>query len=133
MKTKSSSTTTVKILRWTARIIGTLMALIMISLRVGEAIEKGGLQVSGAGHWTMFIFGMLAQLGIFLAWKWEGLGGILTASAMFIAILIDIFWVQGEKVTNTIIAFSFWFIPAFLFIYCWWRTNKQSVLVREEE
>jgi len=132
MKTESSPTKTVKILRWTARIIGTLMALIMISLYVGETIEKGGLQVSGTDHWTMFIFFMLGQLGIFLAWKWEGFGGILTALAMFIAILIDIFWVQGEMVTNTVIAFSFWFIPAFLFIYCWWRTRKQSLSPMEE-
>ncbi len=63
------------IVRWTARIVGTLAAALVLLLVsasfLGDESEGGppGLQ-------PMLIF-ICWILGVLLAWKWEGIGGVL--------------------------------------------------------
>lgn len=56
--------------RWTARIFGTLVVLLILNPQSLTATEK--LQFLG-------LSGMVA--GLLIAWKWEGAGGLLTAAA----------------------------------------------------
>lgn len=59
-----------------------------------------------------------AMLGLLLAWKWEGFGGLLTLLA-----LTGFSYVYYTL--KTAILWNIWImgIPAFLFIICWWFTD----------
>ena len=93
------------ILRWVARIIGTLLALFIISQFVGALIRKGTINVDHPGHYVMMAFFGLAQVGILISWRWEGIGSILTIFGVITSILLNIFWVQSPKLIQTIVAF----------------------------
>ena len=120
---KSSLPKNVIILRWAARIIGTILALFIISQFVGALIRKGYINVEHPGHYVLFFFFGLAQIGILIAWRWERIGGLLIAFGIIVFDLLNIFWVQAPKMAGTIIASVFWLIISFIFIYCWWKTK----------
>jgi len=122
MKTTSSLIRKVHYLRWVARILGTFLVVLFLFFFIPDIIEKGGLQISDSGRWVMTIFFLLGQVGILIAWRWEGIGGFLAASSIVLAILLNLFWVHAGQ---SHIAFLIWLLPAFLFLYCWWRTRRQ--------
>lgn len=126
MEANSSLPKRIIILRWIARIFGTAIVLFMLSLFIGVFIEKGYIHVSHPGHYAMFAFTGISMIGILLAWRWEGLGGILGAFGIITSDLINIFWVQGQKMTGTLIGSLLWLIPSIIFIYCWWATKNNS-------
>jgi len=126
METSSSVKKNVIILRWVARIIGTILALFIISQFVEALIRKGYINVDHPGHYVLFLFFGLAQIGILIAWRWERKGGLLIAFGIIVFDLLNIFWVQAPKMAGTIIASVFWLIISFIFIYCWWKTRKES-------
>jgi hypothetical protein len=126
METTSSSTKSVKIIRWIARIVGTALAAIFLTLVIGEIITKGGLRISDPGNRIMMFFFLLAQAGLLLAWRWEGLGGFLAAGCIVVTLLLRTFWVEGANGRDPTTAFFIWLIPALLFIYCWWRSREKT-------
>jgi len=106
-----------------ARISGTLLVAFLLLMTIPSYISKGVPHNTTTSRIVMGIFFDLGNVGIILAWRWEGFGGFLAALSVIVAMLLSIFWVQGKA---SYIAFSFWLIPALLFIYCWWRTRRQS-------
>lgn len=127
METTSSLTKSVLVLRWVARILGTILVLFVLSQFIPAFIRKGGhINVSHPGHYVMMASFGLAQVGILMAWRWEGIGGFLAVFGVIVSILLNIFWVQGPRMVQTIVAFMFWLIPSFFFIYCWWKTRGES-------
>ena len=129
MATISSVSKNVTVLRWVARILGTILVLFVLSQFIGAFIRKGNINVGHPGHYVMFASFGLAQVGILMAWRirWEAIGGFLTIFGIITTILLDIFWVQGSKMPQSIIAFLFWLIPGFLFIYCRWKNRGASL------
>ncbi len=122
MKTTFLLTRKVHYFRWVARILGTLLVVIFLFFFIPDIIKKGGLQVSDAGHWVMLIFFLLGQVGLLIAWRWEGIGGMLAAIGIVLSFLINFLWVhEGQNQGFVLI----WLLPAFLFLYCWWQTGKQ--------
>ncbi|MEN8193687.1 MAG: hypothetical protein ABFS12_12770 [Bacteroidota bacterium] len=130
METKLSLPKRVIILRWIARIIGTLVVVFFLMLFIGEFFRKGYISFN---YPLMSVFMGLSMIGILLAWRWEGIGGFLGAISIVIFDLVNIFWYQTPKMTSTIIGSLLWLIPSIIFIYCWWTTKdklKQQVLKR---
>lgn len=123
MKTTSSLLRKVHWLRWVARILGTFLVVFFLFFFIPDIIKKGGLHISDFGHGVITILFLLGQVGILIAWRWEGIGGFLAASSIALAFLLNLFWVHaGQSDIN--ITFI-WLIPAFLFLYCWWKTRRQ--------
>jgi len=74
--------------RWTARIVGTLMALFFLAFFVGE-----GFPNIFRLPWreSLSVLAMSAVVvGLLLAWKWEGLGGAVALAAIVLMHLIGI-------------------------------------------
>ena len=114
-ESKSTLLIRVLILRWIARIFGTCVVVFFISLFVGEFLRKGHFTFN---HPFMSVFMGLSMIGILLAWKWEGFGGILGAISIILFDLVNLFWYQTPKMVNTIIGSLLWLIPSIIFIYC---------------
>jgi hypothetical protein len=75
-----------KILRWAARILGTLFVLLILVFLVGEGPPNPSRL--GARDRLMFLTLGMMLVGLVLAWKWAGIGGLLafTGYLLFVAI-----------------------------------------------
>jgi len=109
MKSKSRTLT---IIRWIARISGLVFAAFWLLMFIGEGLSSA--------HETNPIvlrnlIGLIAVflylLGLILAWKWEGFGGIaaIICIAIFAAAVPD----------APIPMYAIMALPAILFIICW--------------
>lgn len=113
-------------IRWTARIFGILLAIMVLTIAIGE-----GFFYPGDGLPNPFtqplpvaieLFGMLAMwVGCILGWKWQGIGALLTIGGIIIFHVIEKrLWLMG--------AFPLFDIAGILFLLCWWlsRAKRKS-------
>ncbi len=122
------TTTTIRIICWTARIVGTLLVLFSIIIGVGEMLEsynKDGVSPFDKFDILMiitFVFLIVGLAGLILAlWK-EGKGGIIS----LFSFIIFIFLVVLNPEANFVYGIFIFLIPSVLYIYCWWLTKKSS-------
>jgi hypothetical protein len=72
--------------RWTARILGTLLFLLFLALFFGEGPPNPS-KLSNAEK--LQFLGMIALFfGLVLAWKWEGLGGLLSVAGFVLLVAL---------------------------------------------
>ena len=103
--------------RWTALIFGTLMVLFFLAFFFGEGPPHLSA-LSGADKLQFAALGVLL-LGLIVAWKWEGAGGLL-AVAGFVAFL---------AINSSHLKLSLFDIPgaiAVIHIACWWRLRARA-------
>jgi hypothetical protein len=114
------------VLRWTARIIGSLFALFLIFMLLAYIINPEGSdsgQSSIPGALVILIFGLWA-VGVGVAWKWEGIGGliILTGSILFFAINPHDIWPPMLLHIMPLLAI--------LFLLCWLKLHSPERINR---
>jgi hypothetical protein len=70
--------------RWTARVVGTLFVLSIVSIAVGERMPNPFTQPM----WDQVIFLALAliMIGILIGWRWELPGGVISLSGFLLGI-----------------------------------------------
>lgn len=124
------NTTTISIIRWTARIIGTLIVVFTLFIGIGEMLEgynKHGAAASDTFDTLMiitFTFWGAGLAGLILAlWK-EGLGGIV--SLLSFIIFIFLVGINPKPDVRFMSILFIFLIPSVLYIYCWWLTKKSS-------
>lgn len=122
------TTKTISIIRWTARIVGTLLVLLTILIGVGQMLEsynRDGAVALDTFDTLMiitFVFWIVGLAGLILAlWK-EGLGGI----GSLLSFIIFIFLLGINPKSNFIYGLFIYLIPSVLYVYCWWLTKKTS-------
>jgi hypothetical protein len=119
-------------IRWTARVVGTLLVLFTLLIVIGEMIDgyhrngKIDLETFNILQIITFIFWFFGLAGLILAWWKEGAGGILS----FICTVIFLILVKVNANVNPearfmVILFIF-LIPSILFIIYWWLTKKAA-------
>src|SRR5271157_2108948 len=74
--------------RWTARIVGTLMALFFLAFFVGEGFPNI-FRLPWRESLSVLLMSAMV-VGLLFAWKWEGLGGAVALGAMVLLHLIGI-------------------------------------------
>lgn len=88
--------------RWMARIVGGLLAALMLVIVLGHAFSNEGLpnpfrQPPGVALELLGMF--LGWIGLIIAWKWEGTGGMLVIVCTVIFQIVEgriwIGWVFG--------------------------------------
>lgn len=106
-------------LRWTGRVLGALAVVVFLGL----AAERGVPRSYELAQWEKpaqyFALGF-ATAGYLLAWRFEGIGGVLMATAgVAMGILASLEFHPTESVF-TALAF---FVPGLLFLLIWQRTQ----------
>ena len=105
------------VIRWVARIIAMLLALVVLIFVTGEGVNVSAM---GTGDIVTGIVFVMMWLGLLVAWRWEGMGGLLTTGGTVLFILVDFIF------TGHVLRFWMFFaflIPGLLFLYCWWLTR----------
>lgn len=87
------NTTTLTLLRWTARITGTLLLLFLIYMfvghLVGDANGPNGMSFRGSGEFfTFLLFPVCSIIGLALAYKYELLGGGLSVLSLIVLVAL---------------------------------------------
>ena len=121
-------TKTISIIRWTARIIGTLLVLLTLFIGIGEMLQSYNNDgVSPFASLDMltkasFVFWIIGLAGLILAlWK-ECKGGFIS----LFSFIIFIFLVGLNSESNFSYDLFIYLIPSVLYVYCWWLTKKPS-------
>ena len=108
------------LVRWTARILSSVIALLIVILLITEGVNP----FSYTSHELVLLLSLLAiWVGFVVSWLWEGIGGIMIVGggiAFYFVTLI----VSGNLPGGWVLPVSF--IPGFLFLYCWWKTSPYT-------
>jgi hypothetical protein len=76
----SNTPTVILVLRWTARVLGTFIAGMLLLFMIGNHYNPFTMQLRDAVH-TLFM-PVAVLIGLLLAWRWELLGGALATGGM---------------------------------------------------
>ena len=114
MTTAKSVPRSVRILRWIARIWSVLVTAGAMLLILSPDPTGAAEPMAGA-DWFLLSWVGLAFLGLFIAWRWELVGGIFTIAALFIR---EIAWVilRGSWFAGFLILWLLIAPPAILFV-----------------
>lgn len=117
--------TKLKIIRWTARISGALLAVFCLILFIGYLIEGMNKPTSHAGFekYNIIVFAAwgIGLASFILAWWKEGLGGLISfISLVLFNILAATSPVEGSTYNPLLLIFL---IPSLLFLISW-RINS---------
>lgn len=105
-------------LRWITRIAGGLLLLLMLAFVIGEGFPHPTTLTVDEQKLFTALFAMAA--GIFVAFKWELQGSILT-------IVGYLFFAFFERKLIIGPVFPFFFIVGVLFLFCWWVDQKRVI------
>jgi hypothetical protein len=109
----------VMIMRYVARTIALLLAVVVLYVAVGEMNFS---QLSGRAIAQGVAF-FLVWIGLILALRWDGAGAVLITGGMILFLLLDYF------LTGSVLRFwilSVFFIPGLLLMYCWCQTRQST-------
>lgn len=101
--------------RWTARIIGTLILLLIAIFAIGEGVPNP-LTLSPR---EILLFAALATMivGQIVAFRWEGIGGVLILGGF------AFFSIVNHRISINIV-FGPWLLTGLIYLACWWMKNK---------
>ena len=109
------------LIRWMARILGTLLAVLVLVIFVGESLSGQG-PGNPFKHPPAVLIEFMAMLamwtGVIVGWKWEGVGGLLAISGVII------FHVIGSRLWINWV-FGLFALVGILFLLCWWLKSSQ--------
>ena len=114
----------VTLIRWIARVIGTLYAAVMLLFVIASIFNPGtGGSPSFWAWFGILLMPIGVSIGMILAWKWELLGGLITLLCLLGCHLF--MKIQGGR-------FDYLFfvdgiaIPAILFLLVWMFSRRQE-------
>jgi hypothetical protein len=115
-----------RIILWIARISGSLVAAFVLIFVLASVFKENGDSFNSTGEMISFIFffpmGLIIGLG--LALKWEGLGGLVATVAM-----IGTFVVRPDLIyETTLIGFS---VPGLLYLTYWLLARRRPSPVHQ--
>lgn len=115
----------IRIIRWSARIIGTLMVIFTLIIGIGEILEGLNKPSTNYNTYTIILFVVwgVGLAGLLLGlWK-EGLGGIISLFGFIIFnVLAAVNTTPGSSYTYVLLIFIF---PSILYLI-YWRLERDS-------
>jgi hypothetical protein len=113
----------VKIIRWIARIWSILVTVFCLLIFFSPDPGSPG-PIAAADKFLLSLTGV-ALLGLFIAWRWELVGGIFTIAMLFVR---EITWVilKGNWELGFLILWVLITPPAIMFIITWRRVKSIS-------
>jgi hypothetical protein len=98
-------------LRWSPRIIGVLLLLVIAQIAIGEGVPN---PLHGSLPENLLTLAFAAMIvGQIAAWKWEGVGGLLILGSYILFAVVN----HGIPMN---IVFAPWLLTGLLYVACWW-------------
>lgn len=101
--------------RWTARTVGIPLFVLLVILTLGDGVSN---PLAASRRENLFCIVALTMLfGLLLAWKWEGVGGLLILGGL------ALFAAAHEPFLLNIV-FTPWLVTGLLYLACWAGTRR---------
>lgn len=103
---------------WSARILGTLVIIFLLFMTIGELFtDSNTTAISNSDVIALLLFPGSTIIGLLLAFKWKGIGGLITVGGMIFLHII-----RPDLASSALIsAFAF---PGLLYIiFSVWSKN----------
>ena len=114
-------------IRWLARGIGSFFALAFLYLGITTGPMSPSLEEVAVV--------LTLVLGVLIAWRREGLGGLILLLAAVVLFLIMVFVVAADypdqRPTLLQVFVVPYLVPGSLFLICWLRSRKPGMLLRD--
>lgn len=107
----------IKTIRWIARILGIITVLLVVMLLLGVGFPKQS-QLTEIEK-MMFIFEGFMLIGVFIAFRWEGISSILILLGYLTFAILN-----SQILTMPV--FYLFPITASLLGYCWLKSRKKE-------
>ena len=109
------------IILWIARILGTLVVAFVLFFLLadifgGKEPDGNGLSLKDAITFVFFPFSTI--IGLTLAWKWEGLGGLITILGLVGLLIIR------PDLASSLLLMSIIVVPGLLFLIYWYMSKR---------
>jgi hypothetical protein len=114
------------VIRWVARILGGVGVALMMLFVIAHLFSPEGYGSPAFGEAVgLFFFPFGVCLGLIIAWKWEGLGGLVAVGSI-IGFHLTMLAVGGSLDINAFIdGFA---VPGLLFLIAWFLSRASSGL-----
>jgi hypothetical protein len=122
---KQNNDRSVKILRWLARGIGTLMASLWLFIVIVSIFTEGTELDTESAIMTILIFSSL--FGVSVAWFRELEGGIILLIVAIAHSIFALIEAGHNKGFAVLISGGPFFVIGSLFIITWWRSKKSYI------
>ena len=110
-------------IRWLARGTGTVMAISFLYLGITTGPTLPSIEEVAVV--------LTLVLGVLIAWRREGLGGLILILAAVVSFLIMVFVTIPEypDQRSTLLRLFVvpYLLPGILFLICWWRSRKSGM------
>ena len=119
----------IQFLRWSARLIGVLLAAFFLFMFIGESVEtRDHYSPMDAMTVVRLAPAFAYAIAMFLAFKWERAAAILGGASLATLALIIAFFVPHDHsavgaIGASIVALAFSF-PVILYALCWWLEER---------
>lgn len=101
-------------IRWTARLIALAICALVLTIIFGE----GDLfSRRSPMEWLMTALFLISIIGLFLGWRWESLGGVLSVTGMC-GFYLTHYWTSNFTRWPGGWVFPCFFIPGILYVLC---------------
>jgi len=103
--------------RWTARILGTLLLLLIAVFAIGEGLPNP--LILSQREILLFIAMLTMIVGQIAAWKWEGIGGLLIVGGF------AFFSIVNHRISINIV-FGPWLVMGLIYFGCGWIKRRAA-------
>ncbi len=103
--------------RWTARLLGTAILVLIVAFAIGEGLPNPLAQPLAVN--LLFAAMLTMMVGLVLAWKWEGIGGLLILGGLAFFAIVN----HGVPLN---IIFVPWLLTGLLYLGCGWMKAMKS-------
>ncbi len=114
-------------IRWLARGIGSFLALSFLYLGITTGPSPPSLEELAV------VFTLV--LGVLIAWRREGLGGlilVLAAVVLFLIMSVVVTTKYPDQWPTLLLLFVVpYLVPGILFLICWWRSRKSGMILSD--
>lgn len=111
--------------RWIARLISILLLALVVMLALGEGFPSPFTFTSI--EFLLFVALLIMLAGFILAWRNEGLGGLLILVGFLMFFLTNYIGSRSFKLGIFFLLFP---VSGIMFLFCWHRCRKSETLLK---
>ena len=121
-----SEKTILSSLRFLAHLFSVLLIFVVVLLVLGERFPS--LSKPSANELLLTVSLLVLLIGLFAAWKWEGIGGTLIILGFLLFFIMNSASSGPLKLGIFFLLFPF---TGLLYLFCCWRERKPKVISKD--
>ena len=128
MNSVRTSNLSISIMRWLARIWSLLVFAVVVPILIPR--DPFSVELAPDAPWSLLGSYALSVLGLAVAWRWEGVGGVVAIAGLPAYILRSLvtrgIWIADMR--TTLVWIAFFALPGLIFLSAWSHSRARVSL-----